>query len=350
MPKRLENALPKPRKLRNSLVVYADKKRIVFGNYDDTATWKKFSDFCQKRQNGENETPGTSASSPPSDWYPSNAGEFKPSNGTVSNPALIADLVTQFLEAAQKTKSPGDFRNYKKAGQALWHYQSLPTAEFDAYLLLQVQERFVSADYARTHCNKLINFIVHMFKWGEVRRLVPPGKSLQLKMVEPLLKGIARESNARMPVEDDVVERTLPLLLPMYQAFVRIAQSTGARPSEICRMRVADVDRANPKVWVYRLIHHKTMRHDKRRVLAFGRKDQAVMLPYLDKDPNSAVFSPKDAVSEYKQLQRDTRKTPFTPSQRKRDKNRKRHPKIKNNEFFTTGTIGKRVQPGLLSS
>ena len=198
MPKRPENALPKPRKLRNSLVIYTDRKRIVFGNYDDTATWKKFSDFCEKWQNGESETPSTSTSSPHSGWYPPNAGEFKPSNGTVSNPALIADLVTQFLESAQKTKSPGDFRNYKKASQALWHYKSLPTAEFDAYLLLQVQERFVRADYARTHCNKLINFIVHIFKWGEVRRLVPPGKSLQLKAVEPLKSG--RENEERLPV------------------------------------------------------------------------------------------------------------------------------------------------------
>ena len=101
MPKRPENALPKPRKLRNSLVVYADKKRIVFGNYDDTATWKKFSDFCQKRQNGENETPSTSASSPTSGGYPP--------NGTSGKPVLIADLVTQFLESAKKNKSKSDF-------------------------------------------------------------------------------------------------------------------------------------------------------------------------------------------------------------------------------------------------
>jgi len=270
--------------------------------------------------------------------------------GTPGGSALIADLVTQFLESARKTKSKSDYSNYKTAGQALWRYKGLPTAEFDAYLLLQVQEGFVKSGYARRQCNRLTNFCVHIFKWGEVRRLVPPGKSLQLKLVEPLQKGTAHENDDRMPVADDVVERTLPFLLPVYQAFIRIVQSTGARPSEICRMRVADIDRENPKVWVYRLIHHKTMRHDKRRVLAFGRKDQAMMLPYMDKDSNSAVFSPKDAVSEYKRLLRDSRTTPFTPSQLKRDKYRKRHPKINTNEFFTTDTVGKALKRAILEA
>jgi hypothetical protein len=108
MPKRNENALPKPRRLRNSLVVYVDGKRIVFGNYDDTATWKKFSDFCEQRQKGESETlaPVVSLVEEHPPGGSSNAPHGGHPNG--GNSALVADLVTQFLEFAQKTKNSSD--------------------------------------------------------------------------------------------------------------------------------------------------------------------------------------------------------------------------------------------------
>ena len=141
MPKRPENNLPKPRKVNGSLLaIYVDKKRIVFGNYNDLAAWKKYSEFCEKRQNGESEAPAPVA---PLAGGHSPTGSFSPSDSSPpggSNAALVADLVTQFLEAAQTTKNPSDFGNYKKAGQSLWPYRHLPTAEFDAFLLLKVQK------------------------------------------------------------------------------------------------------------------------------------------------------------------------------------------------------------------
>ena len=59
------------------------------------------------------------------------------------------------------------------------------------------------------------------------------------------------------------------------------------------------------------------------------------------KDLNSAVFSPKGAIHERKERDRDARKTPVPPSQVERAKQRKRHPKAKINEHFTTATVGK---------
>ena len=257
MPKRPENSLPTPRKVNGSLLaVYVDRKRIVFGNYNDPAAWKKFSDFCEQRKKGESEPPAPEVPSvgglPPKRRFCTPDGN--PPNG--GNTALIAELVTQFLDFAQKTKQSGDFCNYKTAGQALWQYKTLTNAEFDAFLLLQVQDGFVKAGYARKHCNKLVNFCVHIFRWGEVRRLAPPGKSRELQAIEPLRSGEARETEDRMPVNDNVVKRTLPHLLPVYRAFVQILRSTGARPSEICRMRISDSD---PKM-VRRVYDHSQER------------------------------------------------------------------------------------------
>jgi len=110
---------------------------------------------------------------PPSSSPPPNGSSNVPPGSSLGggSPALVGTLVTQFLEAAQKTKNPSDFSNYRIAGRALWRYGTLPTTDFDAYLLLQIQEGFANAGYARTHCNKLVNFCIHIFKWGEVRRL-----------------------------------------------------------------------------------------------------------------------------------------------------------------------------------
>jgi len=262
---------------------------------------------------------------------------------------LVAELCDAFLKYAVKAKSPSDYSNYKTACEGLLRYAGSTTAEFDAFMLLQVQGGFVEADYARTHCNKLVNFCVHIFKWGEVRRLVPPGKSVQLQAVEPLRSGAARETEERTEVPDEVVEQTLPYLLPVYRAFVRILRSTGARPSELCRMKVSDIDRKDPETWIYKPKHHKTARSGKRRIIAFGREEQANLLPYLGKEPSAAVFSPKDAVSEHKKLRRDMRTTPVAASQ-KRDEQRKQHPQVKFNEHFTVGTIGLALQRTILKA
>ena len=107
-------------------------------------------------------------------------------NSIKAGGTLIAELCDCFLKDAKEAKRPNDYSNYKTAAEALLRYSDITTAEFDAYLLLQIQRSFVEAGYARTHCNKLVNFCIHIFKWGEVRRLVPPGKSGQLKVIEPV--------------------------------------------------------------------------------------------------------------------------------------------------------------------
>ena len=342
--------MPEPRKVNGRLLaVYVDKKRITFGGYNDPAAWQKYSEFCKEWQNGEH--PNKIAQPLSSDGHPPESTFINILPGTPGNSTLVADLVTQFLKFAQETKNPSDFSNYRKAGQALWQYKTLPTAKFDAFLLLQVQGWCVQAGYARTHCNKLVNFCIHMFKWGEVRRLVPPGKSVQLQAVEPLRNGATRETEERTEVPDAVVERTLPYLLPVYRAIILILRKTGARPSEICRMKVSDIDRQDSEIWLYKPKHHKTARNGKRRVIAFGREEQAILAPYLEgKQPNEAVFSPRDAVLEYKKVQEEARKTPVPPSQQKRAAFRKRHPKVKNNEHFDTRTVGKALKATILKA
>ena len=340
------NRLPKLCNDRGRAFAWHNGKRVYFGVHGTPDAEEKYRHF---KINLLQDPPHAPAHVRKDEGSPLPNAEIGNGTNVRANDVLVAELCDEFLKHAVKAKNPSDYSNYKTACEGLLRYSRFTTEKFDAFLLLQVQEGFVKADYARTHCNKLVNFCIHIFKWGEVRRLVPPGKSGQLQAVEPLRNGAARETEERTEVSDDVVERTLPYLLPVYRAFVQILRKTGARPSEICRMKVSDIDRTNPKVWVYRLKYHKTARYDKRRIITFGRGEQVALIPYLDKEPDAAVFSPKDAVLEHRKLRRDARTTPITVSQ-KRDEQRKQQPKAKFREHFTTGTIGLALKRTILKA
>ena len=272
MPKRNERDIPTPQKINGQLLgIYVNGGRKTFGNYNDPAAWEKFTDFCKNWQ----------------------------SNKPTQNYPKISELVDAFIPYAKEHK-PNDWYNYRIACKVLLKYADLTTDEFDSCLLLQLQNDFLAADYNRHNCNRYVNHIVHVFRWGEPRRLVPPGKYLQLKAIAPLLPGTGREPIEREDVPYEVVERTLPYLLPVYQAFIRILMLTGARPSEILRMKIADIERRQTEIWVFSPKHHKTARKNKRRIIAFREREQTILAPYMaEKDINSVIFTPQDAIVEH---------------------------------------------------
>jgi len=87
-------------------------------------------------------------------------------------------------------------------------------------------------------------------------------------------EGGAFDYPEREAVLFDVVEKTLPFPLPVYQAFFRILKMTGARPSAICKMRVGDIDKTETDHWTFSPVNHKTARHNKRRVMPLGVKSK----------------------------------------------------------------------------
>ena len=233
----------------------------------------------------------------------------------------------------------------------------METADFDAYCLLEIQEDLNNYGYAKTHCNDLLNDMRQIFKWGEARRLVPAGKFEHLKTVEPLQEG--RENDDRYwEVADEVIERTLQLLLPVYQAIIRILWWTGARPKEILRMRVGDIERdvvedngQKVEMWSLSPKAHKTAKKNKGRVIAFGSREQEVLIPYLaSKTTDKFVFSPEDAVTQRKQEARATRKTKVQPSQVERERVRKENPKRKYNPCFATDAVGNALRDAIANA
>jgi len=83
-----------------------------------------------------------------------------------------------------------------------------------------------------------------MFRWGVAQELVPPSTTDAFKYVAALRCGQteAPESAVRKDVPDEVVDATLPHLVPTVAAMVQVQRWAVMRPNEVCRMQVGDID------------------------------------------------------------------------------------------------------------
>lgn len=176
---------------------------------------------------------------------------------------------------------------------------------------------------SRQYINKALRKIVRAFKWAAMNEHVPVSVWQGLTSVEGLKRGRseAREAERVRPVEDEHVDAVLPFLSPPVAAMVTLQRLTGMRPGEVTAMRPCDVTRRLDGLWTYRPSRFKTEHHDDaERVVTLGPKAQAVLLPWLDRDPEAPCFSPREAVAWQQAQKRAKRKTPVQPSQQDRSK------------------------------
>jgi integrase len=217
--------------------------------------------------------------------------------------ALIADY-TLFAQTYHEPRQLGRIRRALQGVLDL--YASTPAAAFGPVALETVLARFVAGGLARPYVNNLMHCVRGCWSWGVRKELVPPACYEALLHVPALRRGktTAREPDPVLNVEWAVVEKTLPHLLPQTAAMVRLQTYTGCRPGEVCALRPCDVEQDllvvdNVKIWVYTPATHKTAHRGRTRKAALGPNAQAVLAPYLERDPSLWCFSPREAVAEW---------------------------------------------------
>jgi integrase len=142
------------------------------------------------------------------------------------------------------------------------------------------------------------------------------------------------------PVEDAVVDATLPFLNRHVKGLVEYQRLTGCRPGEACRVRICDIDASCP-VWLYKPPHHKNAHRGQSRTIAIGPKAQDVLREFLTTDPADYLFSPARAVEEILTARSEARKTPRFPSHMRRNATKRvKHPKRKPADKYNTQTYG----------
>ncbi len=168
---------------------------------------------------------------------------------------------------------------------------STSAKDFKAKDLRSIQSRLVNEGRSRVGVNLVIAVIVRIFRWGVARDLVDANVHQSLTAVDSLKKGRteAAERPPVLPVSDAVVDATLPHMSDVVADMVRLQRLSGARPGEVCSLRPCDVDRSGD-VWEYVPQSHKTEHRDRRRVVYFGPKAQAILAKYLLRSPQMPCF------------------------------------------------------------
>jgi integrase len=238
----------------------------------------------------------------------------------------IDELILAYLEHAAgyyvKDGRPTSEQITLKAALRPLHdlYGRMPSAEFSPTKLMAVRHAMVTdLGWCRTHTNKQVSRIKSMFRWAVEHELIDASVHHALLAVRGLRKGRseAREPDPITPVAEPHVEEILPHVSRQVAAMVRLQLLTGMRPGEVVIMRGCDLD-TSEKVWTYTPESHKTEHHGKTRVIYLGPQAQAIVKPFLQKELSAYLFNPADAEAERNRERRANRKTPMTPSHRRR--------------------------------
>ena len=299
MPK-LSNRPPKYSKLKDYAVVYQNGKIQYLGQYGSPESKTAYARLVAESRNPV----------------------IRPSKDEQS--LSVAELAAAFLEHTRTTLETANYTHHRIViADFLLKLYGTDTSADDfrpSCLKLVRQDMVESKRLCRSMVNDYTRRITRMFTWGVEEEYVNPNTALALKAVKALPSGYPGtfENEPREPVPDEVIRRTLPFMPSTLAALVKLQRLTGCRPSEIFKMRVGEIDTTtDPDLWMYRLPQHKTEKKTKRKkVIPLGKPEQEILAPFLiDKEPEAAVFSPRQAVEERNAEKRANRKSKMTPSQ-----------------------------------
>jgi integrase len=201
----------------------------------------------------------------------------------------------------------------------------------------------IEAGSSRRYINDHLHRIRRMFKWAAGNEMIPYEVYQRLTTVDGLRKGRteAREMAPVPPVDDKVVEKTLPHLPAVVADMVRFQRLTGCRPGEVCILRRCDIDTSGD-VWTYRPESHKTEHHDRDRIIVIGPKAQEILRPYLLRDSEAYCFCPADSEAKRRRDAHEQRVTPLKYGNRP-GSNRKRKPKRSAGNNYTNDSYRRAI-------
>lgn len=275
----------------------------------------------------------------------------------------INELILRYMEFARSYymkdgKPAKENDNIKHSAHPLRAlYSHTPASEFGPKRLQAVRQHMIDTQkLSRGVINSRINRIRRIFKWAVAEELVPPSVYEGLRAVAGLRYGRteARETEPVRPVDDAVVNATLPHLPPQIADMVRLQRLTGMRPGDVCLVRPCDINTTG-EVWVYEPSDHKTKYRGHRRLIPLGPRAQEIAKKYLSRSVTSFLFSPREAMESRRQGRRNepsSRKTPVYPCERlrlerERKERRRRKQMQKLCDHYTTNTYHRAVSYGI---
>jgi integrase len=250
------------------------------------------------------------------------AAVAKPPSGCTVNEVLLAYLDHAERHYRGADGQPTDeVRHVKAACRYVRElYGDNAAADFGPLALKAVRQKFVEKKWCRKTINARVERVRRVFKWAVAEELVPPAVYQALAAVAGLQRGRTSAPDAEpvAPVDDAVVDATLPHLNRHVRGLVEFQRLTGCRPGEACWVQPGDLDTSG-SVWLYKPAYHKTAWKGKLRTVAIGPKGQELLKEFFTPNIEDFLFSPRRAVEEQIAARTANRKTPRYPSHMKRN-------------------------------
>ena len=289
------------------------------------------------------------------------------SNGYANGSISINQLLLAYWEFAERyyVKDGKPTRELQAISDAIWPVRNLygltKASDFGPRALKVVRQFMIDdQDLSRKVINYRIGRIKRVFRWAVAEELVPPSAYHALQAVAGLRFGRteARETEPVKPVDDKHVEAVLPYLTPHVAAMVQVQRLTGMRPDDVVNMRPCDIDKS-ADVWIYERQEHKNRWRGHRRLIPIGPKAQEVLKPFLNRDPEVFLFSPKESEAwrhEHRPAYSGKkRKTPIYPSElrareKKKQARRRRKTKRAKRDHYDTASYRRAINYGFLKA
>jgi integrase len=262
-------------------------------------------------------------------------------------PITVADVTAearQWIEGKYKEQTAQRYRMLNLCATLDDEYGSVPADSFGPRKLSEIREFFIVAGNSRKYINTQIRDVVRIFRYAVSRELIKPETYTALDTLEPLRFGQtkAKETSPVESVDLNDVRATVRHLSPTVRAMVRIQVATGMRPSELCTMRPADVERVVP-VWLYKPQSHKTKHLGKSKAVPLGADAQEALRPFLDRGAEEFCFSPQESAQWHRDQRTAQRVTPLNEGD-KVGTNRKPAPVRKPGAKFSPESYRRAIQ------
>jgi integrase len=185
-------------------------------------------------------------------------------------------------------------------------YGHTPAHKFGPRRLKAVREEMVAEGLAkgrglnRGYINDHTGIIKRMFRWAVGEELVPVHVHQALETVDSIHKGRdgrLTECRRVKPAPRKHIRPVLDVVSPQIRTMVELQLATGMRPDEVTIMRPCDIDDTG-EIWTYIPDSHKMDHKNLDRLVFLGPKAQKLLRPWLDRNAEAYLFSPREVYEE----------------------------------------------------
>lgn len=217
----------------------------------------------------------------------------------------VAELVEKWdAHASDRYSNEGrEAAQYRYALDPLLHvHGKTAVRRFGAVQLEEVRDEMLKRGWNRKVVNRRVIRLRTVWRWAERKGHAPAGSWAALRVLEPIQKGDRRapEPVSRKPCEWKELARVCRHCAKVPRDMLLICWYTGARPGEVRRMRVREIEQSAAG-WVFRPEQHKGTWRGQDRLVAIGPRAQKVLTRHLaGKKPGAYVFASGPAGKPYR--------------------------------------------------